>query len=156
MRIFAVRWISLGNNSAHITWFKATQPTLLMKRNAATHATDKLWNFIPGCDFSVSSGSIAFVIGFLVVEEVVIMADVNLNDNGVDVLLTSLIGCRPSSFKVEFAARFFGILVIFAIMAPSRFWIPWLGCKYGRRSALLYDQQVPEIKPFWWTCYLVL
>ena len=149
MRIFAVRWISLGNNSAHITWFKATQPTLLMKRNAATHATDKLWNFIPGCDFSVSSGSIAFVIGFLVVEEVVIMADVNLNDNGVDVLLTSLIGCTPSSFKVEFATRFFGILVIFAIIARSWFWIPRLGCKYGRRSALLYDQQVPENKSFW-------
>ena len=148
MRIFAVRWISLGNNSAHITWFKATQPTLLMKRNAATHAMDKLWNFIPGCNFSVSFGSIAFVLGSLVVEEVVFMADVNRNDIGVDALLTSLIGCTPSSFKVESTTRFFGILVLFAIMATSTFWIPWLGCKYGRRSALLYDQQVPEIKPF--------
>ena len=103
---------------------------------------------MPGCDVSVSFGLIAFVLGSLVVEEVVFMADVNLDEIGVDELLTSLIGCTPSSFKVEFATRFFGILVIFTIMAPSRFWIPRLGCKYGRRSALLYDQQVPENKPF--------
>ena len=103
---------------------------------------------MPGCDVSVSFGSIAFVLGSLVVEEVVFMADVNLNDIGVDALLTALIGCTPNSFKVEFATTFFGILVIFAIMAPSGVWIPWLGCKYGRRSALLYDQQVPENKPF--------
>merc|ERR1711874_266841 len=101
---------------------------------------------MPGCDVSVSFGSIAFVLGSLVVEEVVFMADVNLNEIGVDELLTSLIGCTPRFFKVEFANTFFGNLVIFTLMAPSRFWILWLGCKYGRRSALLYDQQVPKMK----------